>query len=224
MTWLHQRRLTALTALIAMSALALTLLSLWAGSSGRAVHDLALADTARIGHGQLWRLATGPLLHATFTHLVWDLTILAILGLLYEPRLGRHFAPVLLIGLIAPTLAVTLDAQFTRYYGLSGLNYTLMGAAIAFELTRGKRGLGLLGAGLLTWKLIRAVRGQSLWGPTLPGDTHEAWLAHVVGAAAGVASLLLLAVTIDRRSSRLTSSPTDAQAPLQQPARPVPLR
>ena len=220
MTWLHQRRLTAL---VAMSALALTLLSLWAGGPGRAVHDLALADTAAIHHGQLWRLATGPLLHATFTHLAWDLTILAILGALYEPRLGRRFLPVLLIGLLAPTLATALDARFTRYYGLSGLNYTLMGAAVAFELTRGQRSVGLLGAALLAWKLIRAVLGQSLWGPALPGDTHEAWLAHVVGAAAGAATILLLA-TDDRRSRRLTSSPRDAQAPLQQPARALPLR
>lgn len=196
MTWLQQRRLTAL---VAMSALALTLLSLWAGSAGRAVHDLALADTSRIGQGQLWRLITGPLLHATSTHLLWDLTILGLLGMLYEPRLGRHFAPVLLIGLLAPTLAIALDAQFTRYYGLSGLNYTLMGAAIAFELTRGLRSLGLLGAALLAWKLVRAVLGQSLFGPSLPGGAHEAWLAHVVGAAAGVATILVLAAAREPR-------------------------
>ncbi len=195
MTWLPERRLTALTAL---SALVLTLLALWAGGPGRAVHDLALADTAAIQHGQLWRLATGPLLHATFTHLAWDLTILAILGVLYEPRLGRRFPPVLLIGLLAPTLAIALDARFTRYYGLSGLNYTLMGAAVAFELTRGSRTIGLIGAALLAWKLVRGVLGQSLWGPVLPGDTHEAWLAHVVGVGAGLASVLALALTTDR--------------------------
>lgn len=207
MTWLQQRRLTAL---LAMSALALTLLSLWAGGPGRAVHDVAVADTAALQHGQLWRLATGPLLHTTFTHLAWDLTILVILGALYEPRLGRHFAPVVLAGLIVPTLATAIDARFTRYYGLSGLNYTLMGAAVAFELTRGQRSLGLLGAGLLGWKLVRAVRGQSLWGPALSADTHEAWLAHVVGAAAGALLSAMMALHAHTRPRHRRSRPRPA--------------
>jgi membrane associated rhomboid family serine protease len=40
----------------------------------------ALIADGRIVHGQLWRAATGPLVHATWGHLVRDVALVAIAG------------------------------------------------------------------------------------------------------------------------------------------------
>jgi membrane associated rhomboid family serine protease len=69
---------------LAVSALATVATA--AGSASARVVDALVAD-ARIAHGQLWRAATGPLLHATWGHLVRDVALVALAGAQRVPGL-----------------------------------------------------------------------------------------------------------------------------------------
>jgi rhomboid family GlyGly-CTERM serine protease len=185
-------------ALIAL-AVAVTGAALWGGAAGRAVADTLAADAGGIGRGQLWRLLTGPLVHCTPTHLLWDATIFLMLGLAYERRMGTLWPLLVIFGLMAPALgALAADPSLDAYYGLSGVNYTLMAAAVVMECGgRERRWLGLVGGVLLTIKLWRCITGQSAVGPALPEGVHEARLAHLIAAAVG--ALLALGSIVPRQ-------------------------
>ena len=71
----------ATTLVCAASAMALT------AAVGAGMLDSVVATADGVRAGQLWRLFTGPLVHATWGHLVRDLALLIALGLAYGPVL-----------------------------------------------------------------------------------------------------------------------------------------
>ena len=142
------------------------------------------ADGAAIAHGQLWRLLTGPLVHATWTHLLWDATILLVLGLVYERRFGHSWPLLLFAGLVIPTAATLATPGIDVYFGISGVNYTIMAAAVLLEC-RERPLVGIAGGALLALKLWRCASGRSAVGPALPPGVHEAPVAHLVAAGCG---------------------------------------
>jgi rhomboid family GlyGly-CTERM serine protease len=153
-----------------------------------------LGDAGAIARGQLWRLLTGPLVHASASHLAWDVTILLVLGLAYEPRLRRAMALTLVFGLAVPTAAVFLaDPSLRVYYGTSGATHALMAAALAFELGRGNRSAFVLALAVaFVAKLAWGVFGTGpLVGPALAANVRETPAAHLAGALVGVSSWLV---------------------------------
>lgn len=152
-----------------------------------------VASADGLARGELWRLVTGPLIHTSGHHLVWDVSILLALGLAYERRAGGAFRLSLALGLVVPTAAVLVgDARFTAYFGTSGATHALMATALAWELLRGNRRWPvLLLTALFVVKLVRGTIGAAplIDVPLGEGGLREAPLAHLVGAALGVLAL-----------------------------------
>ncbi len=93
----------------------------------------ALLVCARAGleQGELWRLLSGPLVHASLGHGARDLAVLAALGAVYEQRLGLRFVGALAAGTVLPPIAALLAyPQGGTYFGLSAAVYSICAAAI----------------------------------------------------------------------------------------------
>lgn len=98
------------------------------------------ADRSAVGAGELWRLWTGHLVHASFSHLCWNVSALVALGFLFERDLGRAFWKLIafscaLIGAGSLVLQPALDS----YIGLSGLLNSIWvgGALVCARRSRG---------------------------------------------------------------------------------------
>ena len=148
-----------------------------------------------VWRGELYRLATGNLLHATLPHLAWNAIALMVIGAYLEPLLGATRHATLLAG---SALAGSLASAWLSPYGLS------IGASTAVA--------GLIGAMLL---LVLRRRRELPRGWPLPaglalfvvamelllrGPANADTAAHLGGglAGAGVAALALRGATLDR--------------------------
>lgn len=146
--------------------------------------DAVIADT-RTWH-QPWRALTGPLVHATWGHLIRDAALVAIAGIGYEARLPRG---TFLAGLTLPALAVLASGTVSWYCGLSGLSHALLAAALVHELLRrhgrarlAVAGLTALAAGKPIFELIT---GRPAFAMALGDHVVQVPLAHAVGALLG---------------------------------------
>lgn len=153
------------------------------------VPEALLLDRAVPLGPEPWRLWSAHLTHSDPGHLFWDVTGMVLVGLLYEPLLGRRLWALLAIGGLVIALAVLfLSPEIDRYCGLSGLINLVVGAGLAASWRRGERllaGFALLVAAKV---LIEGLTGAALFTDTAWRAVHE---AHQVGFAAG---LLLEAV------------------------------
>lgn len=90
-----------------------------------------------LASGELWRLLAGPLVHATADHAIRDLGLLAILGLIYEPQVGRRFGAVLLASTaVAPLAAFLTEPAMVAYFGMSSTVHGAVAAALVSEWRR----------------------------------------------------------------------------------------
>jgi rhomboid family GlyGly-CTERM serine protease len=170
--------------------------SLWLG----APPAWAMADATQLADGQLWRLVTGPLVHSDYGQAGRDLSMMLLVGRVWEQPLGPRFVPLLLCCLAVPTaVATTTHFELGTYFGLSGAVNGLFTAALVvdFRRTRSKLVLALLA--------FHAVKlGYEVWSGTglLPMELASGVTplpeAHVAGALTG---LLLALVLWPRRCS-----------------------
>jgi rhomboid family GlyGly-CTERM serine protease len=157
------------------------LASAWPGFA-----DLARLERAAVGHGEIWRLLTGHLVHASPTLLAADLLVLVALGCLVEARSRGLLARVLLASALGGSLAV-LAGDLARYSGSSALASGLAAAAAVLwcrspDARERGAGLGLLA--LLALKVALELGGTALFVPLGPG-VRVAVEAHLGGALAG---------------------------------------
>lgn len=192
---------------LSIAALAIIATAAWLAAGTSMIEYLA-ADADAVRHGQIWRLLTGPLVHATFDHLLWDISVLCMLGIACERRMARTWPPVVFAGLTIPTAVVILiHPDLTFYYGTSGLTYALMAAIVCRELmVVGPRWyLGLAGAAL-AFKVVRdTVTTSAIFMPTELGATvAKVPMAHVSGALIGA---LVVAIQLGLVGTRGRLSP-----------------
>jgi membrane associated rhomboid family serine protease len=197
------------TIAIACAAIAATAAALSHDPASRALAQALVADH-RV-QTETWRIFTGPLVHATWGHLVRDVSLVLVLGFRYEARLRARWPLIVAVGLAAPPLAV-LAAGADGYLGLSGFAYALIAAALAFELrTRPRMWVASL-AWLLAVKVVYeaivpsasglSILPRSAWLALGPG-VHQAPLAHLAGAIAGA---LVVVVSQSQRVAPIASS------------------
>lgn len=177
---------------LAVSALAIAATT--SAFASAAVADLLVADP-RIAHGQPWRALTGPLLHATWGHLVRDLALVAIAGIAYEAPLRAVRTPLFVGGLLLPGLAVLAAGDAQWYCGLSGLSHALLAAALSCELVQ-RRGTAraivlALCAVSVVKPIYELVTGRPAFAMPLGDGIVQAPLAHAAGAVIGIACGLL---------------------------------
>lgn len=171
-------------ALISLSAALSTL-----GLSSEAALSALRCQWQAVAAGELWRLLTGPLVHANLHHALVDLLPLAGLGVLLEARLPRAVPMATITALLlAPPVAWIAYPQLAGYVGSSPAAYALFSLAI---VARGHRPrprwlqppLGLLLVGLMGHTLWRATTGA---GSMIVPGIASVPLTHLVGAIIGV--------------------------------------
>jgi|GEM_PF-3066641 len=164
----------------------------------------ALRADGRIADGQLWRVVTGPLVHATWGHLVRDLALVALAGVAYEAPLRALRVPLFVAGLVVPAVAVLAAGDARWYCGVSGLSHALLAAALSYEVTR-RRGaaralvLGLCAVAALK-PLYELATGTPAFVMSLGDGVTQVPLAHVVGVLIGIACGLRAARGCDTRN------------------------
>jgi rhomboid family GlyGly-CTERM serine protease len=148
---------------------------------------------AGLASGQLWRLWTGHLVHASVTHFAYDVGAFVLLALFV--RRPRHYlwtacwaAPVIGLG------TLLTSPQFSTYCGLSGL---LHGAVllVALDLAAYARGLErwaliAIASGTFVKALLEVVVGTSLLTAEVEMGMPTAYWSHLLGALAGLLAWL----------------------------------
>jgi len=165
--------------------------------------EACAATRSGLADGELWRLWSGHLVHASPNHFAFDVPLTAVL--VARTRAWRYLfvAPPLL------TLAVfAARADLASYVGLSGLLHGLTwiaAASIARDATGWRRvGAAVIAAGTLGKVLVEVLLRESLvaWG--VPATGIVAFEAHALGC------LLALPVVIGasgRLSVRFDAGP-----------------
>lgn len=189
-------RVPRLPALVRVWWLPLTLgaSSLAAELGGETVRTALRYSRPDIGAGELWRLASGHLVHLGWSHFAMNVAALLLIWLL----VGRSFRPLQWLLIIAGVMAGIdagfwfLDTQLFWYVGLSGVLHGILAGGLvgAWSSSRVEVPLLLL---LLAAKLAY----EQVFG-AMPGSESSAGGAVVVNAhlygalAGGVAALLAL--------------------------------
>ena len=170
-------------------AIALALVLLWVG--GTAVVAGLRYERAAIATGEVWRLVSGNLVHASGQHLLLNLAGLALVTLLFPGEYSRRdWALIGLTSAIAIAAGLWWGSPEVEWYvGLSGVLHGILAAgAIAWWRSR-LRGL----AGLLTAILIAKLTGEQLFGAIgWSGDLNVIVDAHLYGALGGAVAGVIL--------------------------------
>jgi rhomboid family GlyGly-CTERM serine protease len=147
-------------------------------------------DRDALAGGACWRLVTAHLTHFDGNHLAWDVGVFVALGWTSERAAPRTTARALLAAAVAITLAVwAWQPQFATYRGLSGLDCTLFALRTA-DLLRHQRTLPRLAGGVALVGLAGKCGFEHVTSATVfaGGAGYDPVpLAHVVGAAVGIA-------------------------------------
>ena len=174
--------------------------ALVAAAIHRGVSLLAYERDA-ILNGELWRLWTGHLMHASPYHLLWNVLPLIALGLLWEPLLKRGFWCLLGVSstLVSAGLVV-FDPALVGYVGLSGaLNGIWIGGTLL--AARGEGALGNRRGQLLFTAFVmldlakiafEAWTGTPVFTETQSLGIRSVPLAHALGALGGMLWFLAL--------------------------------
>jgi rhomboid family GlyGly-CTERM serine protease len=159
-----------------------------------ALQRALVLDRDAVGAGQLWRVATGNIVHFSASHLLLDLLAVTVAGLLLERR-GWSLGAILVAASIAIGTAVLAFApELARYGGLSGIAFTLVVLYALDCLTeRGPmRMVAVLALALTAAKVGWELSSGAFVFVGGAGDAFQPVpLVHLVGAGAGVAAFLL---------------------------------
>ena len=177
-------------------------------------------DRNAVVRGQLWRVATANLVHFSPSHLLYDLIVVTIAGVLLERR-GWPVAAIVAGSGIAVGIAVlSLEPTLATYGGLSGIACTL--AVIA--ALDSARSSGLTRATGIAFLLLVAVKlwwewrsGSFVFVSAATANIRPVPLAHVIGSGVGVGSWLARRFVhrpgASLRQSAMALSPVPARGP-----------
>lgn len=175
-----------------------------------ALQAALIYSRAAIDGGEVWRLATGNLVHLSPPHFYSDVAALLVIGTLIELRPHRHFAVLCaasaaLIGLALYALAPGI----LLFGGLSGI----VTAAVVFFCLHGLREPGA--RRWIYWTtlvcLLAKIGGELISGSSvlLLADAGQDFVPVPLSHAVGAATALLLFVVARRPGVR----PTPASRP-----------
>ena len=176
------------------------------------LQGLLVFDRHAILRGELWRLASGHLVHFSPSHLAVDLLAFGIIGGLLEHRHRTHCAllyPVM--GFAIGTALLLLDRELFEFGGLSGLAYGVLTYLALLEMQGPHRRLAALVLAALPLKVglefsvARPLTDPAGWHAFIPVP-----LSH----AAGIVAALVMRTAALRFWFRKEKGPTLAGEPL----------
>ena len=149
--------------------------------------------------GQWWRILTGNLVHLGYSHLLLNLSGLAVIVFLLSPAMPvRHWVLTGSISMLGVGFGLLLlDPQLVWYVGLSGGLYgLLLGGAIAFF--RHDRLMAVLIGGYTVGKIIWEQINGPVHSSELLSGGNVIVNAHLYGMIAGGITATVLAVVSHR--------------------------
>lgn len=137
--------------------------------------------------GQWWRLVTGNIVHMDTSHLLMDLTGLALLWILCEPVLaGVRWLIATAVGMLAVGCGLLWFApQIAWYVGISGVLHTYWAAGALLLVTTRRREGWLLIAGLVVKLIWEQTAGPMPFSEAVAGGPVVT-AAHLWGAVGGI--------------------------------------
>lgn len=161
------------------------------------LQSFLIYDHDAISHGELWRLATGNLVHLSCTHLTYDLTAFVIAGTIIETR-GYRFFPTLILTSAALIGIILLCAQPALYFfgGLSGV----VTAAVTYLCLHGllEKGAWRWACTLMLAGIAAKIGAELMHGKSFllaAAGTEEfvpVPLSHFIGAVTAIILFLVL--------------------------------
>jgi rhomboid family GlyGly-CTERM serine protease len=161
----------------------------------------ALLDYERLPllGGRFYNLFTCHLTHWSLDHMLWDVAVFAVLGLICELRMRDRFLGCLLIAAVAIPLAIhVFQPDLQTYRGLSGIDSALF-ALLATSLLQDKirehnwtaaASIATLCLAFIAKIIIEYATGATLFVNAPSSGFVPVPLAHLVGACAGVVASL----------------------------------
>ena len=148
-------------------------------------------------HGEVWRLFTASLLHASEGHLIGNGVVLAVVGFMLEPRIGpRWFLGLFVIGGLGGGIAsILLNEQDIPSVGASGAIMGVLGAAF---LCGASARSGPKGRKMQTWAL-RLILPSLI---PMAADSHTDFAGHLGGVLSGLVVGVLLLMSWPRGEDR----------------------
>jgi rhomboid family GlyGly-CTERM serine protease len=174
------------------ATLVLVGLSALASWPGLPLGELLVCAREAVARGELWRLVSGPLVHASAGHALRDLLVLLAVGLVYERRMGWALRATLLVSLpVVSVVALASHASVAVYLGLSGTVYAAVVAALSWEWLRARGRpavwVMLLSALMVGKVIVEAATGSLLLPSPLPEGVIALPGTHLAGGLCGVA-------------------------------------
>lgn len=155
------------------------------------LESLLIYDRAAIAHGELWRLATGNLVHLSPRHLAYDLGAFLIIGSIIEMR-GDRFFPLLCLfaSIVIGVVIFRFEPTIHFYGGLSGV----VTAAVSYLCLHGLFEKGVwrwlcaaMLAGLTAKIGLELMLDQSFLLATSAETFVPVPLSHLVGSVTAIA-------------------------------------
>ncbi len=165
------------------------------------VEDYLYATSVGIfRQGRIWELLTATFLHGSFSHILWNMLFLWMVGREMESFYGsRDFVAFYLSAAVISTLGWALVDWNSRMLGSSG---AVMAVVVVYALYYPRREVLLFFViPVEMWLLVVVFLGYNVWEWLNPGQHSDAVAAHVTGALYGY-----LFKHFDLRWSRLSWS------------------
>lgn len=136
----------------------------------------------KILEGEVWRLATGPILHANLLHLFLNMFALYNNGPKIEKNWGASgFAQIAVMATVANVIGASVISPNRKSIGLSGVLYGMKGALLAHSLKGNTADFGNIFGEFMVSEYIIAKIYEKTLGMKLD------MVAHVAGFVAGMA-------------------------------------
>ncbi|MDH4318525.1 MAG: rhombosortase [Desulfobulbaceae bacterium] len=168
-------------------------------------------DRAAVAGGEVWRIVTGHFIHWNLGHLLWNVAVFCLLGILSEFYDEKGYFLCLSVStLMIPLVLWWLQPDLASYRGLSGLAsglFLLMALRVLIDNFCNRQWLPAAAALACTAAFFGKVIFETISGATVFAETDGLYqpvpLVHFVGGLIGI-SVALLGIHGDGRRNQVT--------------------
>lgn len=138
-----------------------------------------------IWQGEIWRAATGQLLHTNFNHLVLNVSgVLLIWALHGEYYQVKQYILAIIASLVLTGIGLVILSDDVHYAGLSGVLHSMLILGSIIDIKQKEKTGWLLLLGVIVKVLLEISQGASEYTKQLI-QADVAVHAHVIGCVAG---------------------------------------
>lgn len=156
-------------------------------------------DRAAVAGGEVWRIVTGHFIHWNLEHLLWNVAVFCLLGILSELYDKKGYFLCLSVGtLMIPLILWWLQPDLGSYRGLSGMAsglFLFVALRILIDNFCNRQWLPAAAALVCTIAFFGKVTFETMSGATVFAETGGLYqpvpLVHFVGGLIGISVAML---------------------------------